>query len=127
MIYNYEDLLVWQKAMDLVEEVYQLIKFLPKEENYGIALQMRRAAISIPSNIAEGQSRHTTKEFINFLSIANGSKSELRTQIQICIRLKFVTEKEAEKAMSLCEEVSKMLSALVTKLQSVKDKPACNG
>lgn len=124
MVYNYEDLLVWQKSMDLVEEVYRLIKLLPKEENFGICSQMRRAVISIPSNIAEGQSRHTTKEFVNFLSIANGSKSELRTQIQICIRLEYITENEAEKAMSLCEEVSKMLSALVTKLQSGNSKPA---
>ena len=118
MIYSYEDLLVWQRAMDLVEEVYKLINLLPKEENFGISAQMRRAVISIPSNIAEGQARHTTKEFINFLSIANGSKSELRTQIQICIRLKYITETEAEKALALCEEVSKMLSALITKLQS---------
>ena len=97
MAHSYEDLLVWQKAMDLVEEVYRLIKLLPKEENFGISAQMRRSAISIPSNIAEGQSRHTTKEFINFLSIANGSKSELKTQILICIRLKYITEIQAKR------------------------------
>lgn len=119
MVNYYEDLLVWQKSMDLVEEVYRLINLLPQEENFGICAQMRRAAVSIPSNIAEGQSRHTTREFINFLSIANGSKSELRTQLQICIRLGYITDIQTEKAMMLCEEVSKMLSALITKLQNI--------
>ena len=118
MAHSYEDLLVWQKAMDLVEEVYRLIKLLPKEENFGISAQMRRSAISIPSNIAEGQSRHTTKEFINFLSIANGSKSELKKQILICIRLKYITEIQAKSAISLCEEIGKMIFSMVAKLQS---------
>ncbi|WP_316638118.1 four helix bundle protein [uncultured Ruminococcus sp.] len=72
-IRNYRDLLVWQKAMDLVIEVYQLTSLLPREENYNLSSQMRRAAVSIPSNIAEGQQRKSTKEFINFLSIAKGS------------------------------------------------------
>ena len=120
MIKSYEDLLVWQKAMNLVEEVYKLIRVLPKEENFGITMQMRRAAVSIPSNIAEGQSRRTTKEFINFLSIANGSKAELSTQIQICIRLGYITELQADESIKLCEEVSKMLFALITKLQDEK-------
>lgn len=120
MIKSYEDLLVWQKAMNLVEKVYKLVRVLPKEENFGIAMQMRRAAVSIPSNIAEGQSRRTTKEFINFLSIANGSNAELSTQIKICIRLGYITELQADESIKLCEEVSKMLFALVTKLQDEK-------
>ena len=104
--------------MTLLEEVYKLTKLLPNDENYGLCSQMRRAVVSIPSNIAEGQSRHTTKEFVNFLSIANGSKSEIRTQLQICIRLGYLTEKQCEKALSLCAEISKMLSVLHTKLQN---------
>ena len=70
---NYKELIVWQKAMDLTDEVYKLAQRLPKEEIYGLANQMRRAAVSIPSNIAEGQGRKTNNEFCNFLSIANGS------------------------------------------------------
>ncbi|MEE0927863.1 MAG: four helix bundle protein [Acutalibacteraceae bacterium] len=117
LITYYEDLVVWQRAMDLVEETYRLVKLLPREEDYVLASQMRRAAVSIPSNIAEGQSRHTTKEFLNFLSIANGSKSELKTQLQICVRLGYVTAEQTEKATSLLEEISKMLYALMIKLQ----------
>ena len=74
-----EDLIVWQKAMDLTTEIYRLIKFLPREETYALSDQMRRAAVSIPSNIAEGHGRNSNKEFANFLSIARGSLTELRT------------------------------------------------
>ena len=116
MIADYRELVVWQKAMDLVEEAYRLTDFLPKEEIFGLVNQIRRAAVSIPSNIAEGQSRHTAKEFINFLSIARGSKSELHTHIQICIRLGYITSTQAEKAILLCEEVGKMLYTLMSKL-----------
>ena len=117
MISYYEDLIVWQKSMDLVEEVYKLVKLLPSDEIFGLASQMRRAAVSIPSNIAEGQSRHTTKEFFNFLSIANGSKSELKTQLQICVRLGYISAEKAQNAISLCEEISKMLYALINKIE----------
>ena len=81
-IRNYKDLIVWQKAMDLSVEIYRLVKKLPKEELYCLSDQMRRSAISIPSNIAEGKSRTSQKEFSYFLSIAQGSRSELETQIQ---------------------------------------------
>ena len=74
-----EDLIVWQKAMDLTTEIYRLVKFLPREETYALSDQMRRAAVSIPSNIAEGHGRNSNKEFANFLSIARGSLTELRT------------------------------------------------
>ena len=85
---SYKDLIVWQKAMDLVVEIYRICKFLPKEENYGLSDQMRRSVVSIASNIAEGQARDSKKDFIRFLSIAQGSKAELETQIEICRRLK---------------------------------------
>jgi four helix bundle protein len=85
---SYKDFTVWQKAMDLTVEIYKLVKLLPKEETYALSDQMRRAVVSIPSNIAEGQSRNSDKEFANFLGIARGSNSELETQLQICIRLK---------------------------------------
>ena len=83
-IRNYKNLLVWQKAMDLVVEIYNITKLLPKEETYCISDQLRRSAVSVPSNIAEGQSRNSVKEFIQFLAIARGSLAELETQLIIC-------------------------------------------
>jgi len=78
-VQNYRELIVWQKSMDLVELVYQATKAFPKEELYGLTNQVRRAAVSIPSNIAEGQARQSTAEFKNFLSIAQGSRAETET------------------------------------------------
>ena len=111
---GYKELIVWQKSMDLVVEVYCLIKLLPKEEQFALASQMRRAAVSIPSNIAEGNSRNTTKEYIHFLNIALGSKAEIETQIEICKRLGYLSA--TEKADSLCAEVRKMLNVIIQKL-----------
>ncbi len=115
---TYKDFIVWQKAMDLTVEVYRLVKFLPREETYALSDQMRRASVSIPSNIAEGQGRGSTKDFINFLFIARGSQTELETQLQICIRLNYLSETQAETALNLCQEISKMLSTLILKLKS---------
>ena len=116
MITNYRELVVWQKAMDLAAEVYRIVKLLPKEELYALSDQMRRAAVSVPSNIAEGQARNSTKEFINFLSMAKGSNAELQTQCLICERLSYIPEEELQKALSLSDEVGKMLNALISKL-----------
>ena len=80
---SYQDLLVWQKSVELCVEIYKLVKLLPKEEMYGLSDQMRRAVVSIPSNIAEGYTRKSTNEYLNFLSIANGSRTELETQLLI--------------------------------------------
>ncbi len=115
-ISNYKDLIVWQKAMDLVMETYSLINYCPKEENFALSNQMRRAVISIPSNIAEGQQRNSTKEFVHFLSIARGSKGELETQLLICVRLKYLEKEKVDKAMMLCQEIGKMLNTLISKL-----------
>ena len=115
---SYKDLTVWQKSMDLVEEIYALVKKLPKEETYALSDQMRRAAISIPSNIAEGKTRNSVKEYVNFLSIARGSVSELNTQILICIRLHYFSEEEANNAMTICEETGRMLWGLIEKLKT---------
>ena len=116
MVSSFKELIVWQKAMDLVDEVYKIVKFLPKEEMYALSDQMRRAAVSIPSNIAEGQTRNSTKEFTNFLSIARGSSAELFTQIMLCIRLHYISEEQAEKALLLLDEVGKMLKTMIKKL-----------
>ncbi|MCR5653113.1 MAG: four helix bundle protein [Ruminococcus sp.] len=113
---SYKDLLVWQKSIDAVVVIYNLIKLLPEDEKYGIALQMRRAAVSIPSNIAEGQQRKSSKEFINFLSIARGSKAELQTQLYICYKLNLLSKQQVEPSMILLSEIGKMLNKLMASL-----------
>ena len=114
---NYRELIVWQKAMDLVELVYQATKQLPKEELYGLTSQVRRSAVSIPSNIAEGQARKSTAEFLNFLSIANGSRAEMETQILLAQRLNYVTTDTAQPILNLSEEVNRLLNGLMNSLK----------
>lgn len=115
-IESYRDLVVWQKAMDLVIAVYELTSKFPKEEVYGITSQMRRAAISIPSNIAEGKYRGTRKDFAQFLRIAFGSGAELETQLEIARRLDLISEKEYQQTQSLLDEIMKMLNVFIGKL-----------
>lgn len=114
---NYKELKVGQKAMDLTVEVYKLVKLLPKEETYALSDQMRRAVVSIPSNIAEGQGRNSDKEFIQFLSIARGSLWELETQIEICLRIGYIDQSLATNIYNLIAEISKMLNALSNSLK----------
>ena len=114
---NYRELIVWQKAMDLVELVYQATKQFPKEELYGLTSQVRRSAVSIPSNIAEGQARKSTAEFLNFLSIANGSRAEMETQILLAQRLKYVTNDTAQQILNLSEEANRLLNGLMNSLK----------
>ncbi len=111
---DYKQLKVWQKAMDLTMEIYRLVKFLPREETYALSDQLRRAVVSIPSNIAEGHGRGTDKEFIKFLWIARGSLLEVETQLIICNRLALIKVEESKFAQSLIVEVGKMLNALIT-------------
>ena len=113
---SYRDLIVWQKAMDLVEEVYRIVKLLPREEQYALSDQIRRAVVSIPSNIAEGYGRNASREYARFLNIARGSKHELETQLLICVRLGYLAEHQIEPAMALCDEIGKMLNSLIKKL-----------
>ena len=117
---SYRELTVWQKAMELAEEVYRLVKKLPKEETYALSDQMRRAAVSVPSNIAEGHGRESKNEFRSFLSIANGSVSELETQLLLCIRLGYLSKADTESALSLSNEINRMLSALILRLKTLK-------
>ena len=116
MAKDYKELIVWQKAMDLVVEVYDLAKRLPKEELYALSDQMRRAAVSVPSNIAEGHSRSSTKEFIQFLSIAKGSNAEVQTQLFICVRLQYLTDEQISKAVALSFEVGKMINSIMQRI-----------
>ncbi len=116
VVKSYKDLIVWQKGIELVETVYRLTKTFPKEEIYGLTSQLRRAAVSVPSNIAEGQGRKSTAEFENFLSIARGSLSEVETQLIIAHRLKYLDASQLNEVMSIHDEVSRMLRALQKKL-----------
>lgn len=113
---SYKDLIVWQKAMILVKEIYTIVKLLPKEEHYALSDQMRRAAVSIPSNIAEGYGRNSANDYIRFLNIARGSKYELETQIRICVMLNYITEEQSQLALELTQEIGKMINALIKKL-----------
>lgn len=113
---SFTQLLLWQKAMELTDEIYSLLRVLPQEERFGLIDQMRRAAISIPSNIAEGHARENKKEFKRFLLIAKGSQAELETQLLICTRQRYLSEEEIEKAISLCHEIGKMCMSLVKRL-----------
>lgn len=112
VIKDFKDLVVWQKAMELVAEVYLIAKKLPKEELFALSDQIRRSAISIPSNIAEGQGRNSTKEFIQFLAISKGSKAELETQLLLCVKVDYLNNKDIETEISLIQEVGKMLNGL---------------
>ncbi len=112
---SYRKLIVWQKSMDLVEMIYTLVNYLPKEEIYGLSSQMRRAAVSIPSNIAEGHGRQTEKEFYRFLCISQGSKAELETQLEVCLRLNYLKQDQVQTALALCDEVGKMIYSLMNK------------
>ena len=113
---DYKELIVWQKSMQVVKSIYSLTRKLPKEEQFGLSDQMRRASVSIPSNIAEGFGRHAPKDYSRFLSIARGSKYELETQIRICIMLEYVSENEVSEILTLLDEIGKMLNALINKL-----------
>ena len=117
-IKSHKDLIVWQKAVDLSMLIYKLTNTFPQREIYGLSSQMRRAAISIASNIAEGRARHTRKDFSHFLHMAFGSAVELETQLLIAKRLSFLGDNEYTKTNSLLSEVSKMLRAMIDKLGS---------
>jgi len=116
MLKSYEELVVWQKGIDLVAVIYQITGLFPKTEIYGLVSQMRRASVSIPSNIAEGYARKGRQEYIQFLRVAFGSGAELETQLKIAVRLKFVSKNEIEKTEILLTEVMKMLNALIRSL-----------
>ena len=116
-IKSYKDLLIWQRSMDLVESVYKFTENLPANEQYGLISQMRRAAVSIPSNIAEGYGRKATGYYIQFLSVARGSLLELETQIELCIRLKYIEENDSGNITNNIIEISKMITTLISKIK----------
>jgi four helix bundle protein len=117
---SYKDLLVWQKAIELVKVTYLLTGQFPSAEKFGLTAQMRRAAVSIPSNIAEGQARRSSAEFIQFLSIAQGSLAELETQLVIGSTLGFCSVKQTREPVERVYELQRMLHSLQKKLSTGK-------
>jgi len=111
---GYRNLVVWQKAMELAEKVYLVTRNFPEEEIYALTSQARRSAVSVPSNIAEGKGRGTGKEFIQFLRIALGSLYELQTQLELSMRIGYITTAQLNPIDSLALEVEKMLNSLIT-------------
>lgn len=116
MIQNYRDLIVWQKSMKLVESIYRILKNFPNNEVHCLSSQLRRSAISIPSNIAEGFGRKSKAEFNRFLYISRGSLYELQTQTEIAKRLNYVKNTEITDLEKLMFEIEKMLNSLISKL-----------
>ncbi len=112
LVRQYQDLIAWQKAMDLVTGVYRATEEFPRHEVFGLRNQIRRAAVSIPSNIAEGQPRDTTKDFLRFLAIARGSVQELETQILIASRLVYLRESDTADLIERIKEVGRLLGGL---------------
>lgn len=118
MLNSYKELVVWQKAIDVTREVYEITSLFPQSELYGLTNQMRRSAVSIPSNIAEGYKRRSLGEYVRFLTIADGSAAELETQIIIAEKL--YSRVNYLKTKGLLEEVQKMLGVLIKKLKLKK-------
>jgi len=117
-IESYKDLDVWQVAMTLAQESYLLTARFPKDETYGMAAQIRRAAVSIPANIAEGYGRDQTGSFVQFLRIAQGSARELETHLILAERIRLVDQQAAAPLQDLCERHSKMLRSLIRSLEA---------
>lgn len=109
---DYRELIVWQKGLDLVEVVYRITRCFPREEVYGLTSQFRRAAVSVPASIAEGQGRSTTADFLHFLSIAHGSLKEVETHAYISARLGYITEETKSELLSLTTRVGRLCSGL---------------
>ncbi len=117
-IKSFRDLVVWQKSMDLVELVYTIAGEFPTEERFALSSQVRRAAVSVPSNIAKGYGRRSTADYIRFLQIALGSVYELETQLELVVRLRFSNQDIVKDTLELCVEIEKMLIALSGKLRN---------
>jgi len=115
---DFHDLTVWQRAIDLTVSIYKLTQKFPKEETYGLTSQLRRASVSIASNIAEGRGRLSPGEFRQFLGIALGSAFEVQTQLLVARKLEMGNAKAIDEAAALCDEASKMLTAFIQKLSS---------
>jgi four helix bundle protein len=117
-VQSFRDLQVWQRSMEMTEAIYRLTQGFPREEVFGLTSQLRRAAVSIPSNIAEGQARLNTREFRQFLGTARGSNCELQTQLEIARRLGLGDSQLIKEAESLSHQIGKMIFAIIGKLKT---------
>ena len=117
IVKSYQDLLVWQKARILVSDVYILTQTFPQDERFGLTSQLRRAIISVPSNIAEGSSKRSTKEFLRFLNIAYGSLAEVETQLFLAQDLGYLLEAQTNPLLEKSSQIGRMLNALMNKLE----------
>jgi four helix bundle protein len=113
---SHKDLILWQKAMDLAERVYQVSTAIPRSELFGLVSQLRRAGTSVPSNIAEGSARRSTKEFIYFLRVARGSMAELETQLLLAHRVGYLPDSEVAELQNLIDEIGRILNTVVAGL-----------
>lgn len=116
-IRSYKDLLVWQEGMQIAQACYQITKKFPREEMYGMTSQIRRSAVSIPANVAEGYGREYPRQFIQFLRIAQGSLKELETHLLLAIRVELTSTQEVKSILSSCESLGRMLRSLIRSLQ----------
>lgn len=119
---DHKDLIVWQKSMELTRIIYTLTKRFPQGEIFGLTNQIRRAVVSITSNIAEGFGRNSDKQFIHFLKIAKGSAAELETQLLISRDLSYLTAKDAKSTLALYDEIARMLGALIRNIEKRVEK-----
>src|SRR5271170_6648614 len=115
---SYKDLIAWRKAMDLVTEIYRATRAFPREELYGLTNQLRRAAVSVPSNIAEGQARFSRKEFHHFLSHARGSLVEIETQLMIAQNLEYLSPQQVRLLLDKASELGRVLNGLIASIKS---------
>ncbi|HZN34330.1 MAG TPA: four helix bundle protein [Pirellulaceae bacterium] len=111
-ISSFKDLIVWQKSIELIEEVYRLSATFPKQETYGLSSQLQRAAVSIAANIAEGSGRHSTKEYVHHLSYSLGSLAEVETYFVVCVKLGYATQKSVSSLETKADQIGKMLRSL---------------
>lgn len=116
-IKSYRDLDVWKLAMDLVEQCYRFSEGFPRGEEFGLRSQLRRSSISIPSNVAEGHGRSTTRDYLRYVSIAHGSLMELETQVLIAARLRYMSDQEVADLLGRTDEIGRMLTGLAKSLR----------
>lgn len=116
---SYKDLIAWRKAMDLVTQIYRVTRTFPREEMYGLTNQLRRAAVSVPSNIAEGQAHFSKKEFHHFLSHARGSLVEIETQLTIAENLEYLSPQQTRPLLNQAAELGRVLNGLIASIKSV--------
>ena len=118
---SFRDLKVWQDSMTLVEEIYNVTRFFPRDERFGLTAQIRRASVSIPSNIGEGKRRKRQQVFLNHLNIALGSQAEVDVQLEIAKRVGFLATKDYDRVQAIIEEVGRMLNGLIASIQPAHD------